>query len=82
MVGQPRAMPWADIIRPFGAKRAKYIVVFFVGNHLNSFVISDYFISKNQAIAHKNYHRFIFSNSYIMPTENDTAGYSCDNATL
>jgi hypothetical protein len=27
-------MPWADIIRPFGAKRAKYIVVFFVGNHL------------------------------------------------
>jgi hypothetical protein len=57
-------------------------VVFFVGNHLNSFVISDYFISKNQAIAHKNYHRFIFSNSYIMPTENDTAGYSCDNATL
>jgi hypothetical protein len=27
-------MPYADIIRPFGAKRAKYIGVFFVGNHL------------------------------------------------
>ena len=45
VVCQPRAMPWADIVRPFGAKRAKYSGVFFVGNHLsvkiNTFVSID-----------------------------------------
>jgi len=34
VVCQPRAAPYFDIIRPFMAQRAKYIGVFFVGNHL------------------------------------------------